>query len=119
YDRDKKKFSNQAYKALYDQHRPGSAVKGATVLSGYQSGVIKPGTTFYDAPIKIAGTPQKSSWKNLGSVNDLAALRRSSNVYMFYIAMRMGGEYNYQPNKSITFHPEAFQEIRNYFGQFG
>lgn len=119
YDRDKKKFSNVAYKALYDQNRPGSAVKGATVLSGYQSGVISPGQTFYDAPIKIKETPEKSSYQSLGPVNDLDALRRSSNVYMFYIAMRMGGEYNYQRNQPVTFHKEAFQQMRNYFDQFG
>ncbi|MBT2214472.1 penicillin-binding protein 2 [Virgibacillus dakarensis] len=119
YDREKGKFSNVAYKTLYDQHRPGSAVKGATVLSGYQSGVITPGQTFYDAPIKIKGTPEKGSYNSLGSVNDLDALKRSSNVYMFYIALRMGGEYNYQYNQPVTFHKEAFQKMRNYFDQFG
>ncbi|MEN1970522.1 penicillin-binding protein 2 [Lentibacillus sp. N15] len=120
YDRKKNKFTNTAYKALYDQHRPGSAVKGATVLSGYQSGVIKPGDTFVDAPINIKGTPTKSSWKqSLGPVNDLDALRMSSNVYMFYIAMRMGGEFHYQSGQPISFNPDAFQEFRNYFGEFG
>lgn len=113
------KYENADYKSLYDARQPGSAVKGATVLSGYQSGVIDIGTQFYDAPIKIAGTPQKSSWKNFGLLNDVRALRVSSNVYMFNIAMRMGGEYNYQRDKSITFHPEAMNEFRNYFSEFG
>ena len=119
YNRDKNKFENVAYKTLYDAHRPGSSIKGATMLAGYASGVISPGQTFYDTPIKIAGTPKKSSWKNLGSVNDINALSQSSNVYMFYIAMRMGGEYNYQAGKSISFDPEAFQTMRNYFHQLG
>ncbi|HLR40116.1 MAG TPA: penicillin-binding protein 2 [Virgibacillus sp.] len=119
YNRDKNKFENVAYKTLYDAHRPGSSIKGATMLAGYASGVISPGQSFYDTPIKIAGTPKKSSWKNLGSVNDINALSQSSNVYMFYIAMRMGGEYNYQAGKSISFDPEAFQTMRNYFHQLG
>lgn len=119
YDRDEKKFSKEASKALHVQHEPGSSVKGATVLSGYQSKVIKPGKTFEDKPMKIAGTPEKSSYKTLGTVDDISALRQSSNVYMFHIALRMGGEYHYERNKPITFNSEAFQEFRNYFRQFG
>lgn len=38
---------------------------------------------------------------------------------MFYIALRMGGEYNYKYNHSVSFNREAFQEMRNYFNQFG
>lgn len=119
YNRETREFENVAFKTLYDSHRPGSVVKGATVLAGYQSGVITPNQTFNDRPIKIQGSPTLSSWTNLGIVNDLEALRRSSNVYMAFIAMRMGGEYNYQPNKKIQFQREAFQEMRNYFNQFG
>lgn len=119
YDRKEGEFENAALKTLYDAHRPGSAIKGATVLSGYQSGVISPGQSFYDSPINIKGTPTKSSYRSLGWVDDLDALKRSSNVYMFYIAMRMGGEFNYRPNQSINFDPKAFQEMRNYFSQFG
>lgn len=119
YNREKKKFENSAFKALYDSHRPGSTVKGATILAGYESGVIKPGETFFDTPIKIAGTPPKGSYAPLGTVNDIDALRRSSNVYMFHIAMRMGGEFNYQHNKSISFNVNSFQDMRNYYNQFG
>ncbi|SEQ18692.1 cell elongation-specific peptidoglycan D,D-transpeptidase [Virgibacillus subterraneus] len=119
YNRDDNEFENAGLKSLYAGHPPGSAVKGATVLSGYESGVIEPGQRFYDAPIKIAGTPEKSSYSNLQWVNDLDALRRSSNVYMFYIAMRMGGDFNYQRNDKLKFDPAAFQEMRNYFSQFG
>ena len=119
YDRKKGEFENAAYQALYDAHRPGSSVKGATVLSGYQSGVIKPDTYFYDAPIKILGTPKKGSWQNMGSINELTALQRSSNVYMFYIALRMGGEYGNPNGRKAKFDTDAFQEMRNYFRQFG
>lgn len=119
YNRKKSKYENHAYKVLYDAHRPGSVIKGATMLSGYQSGVTSPGQQFFDAPIKIAGTKVKKSVSSMGWVNDIDALKRSSNVYMFYIAMRMGGEYNYRPNKSIKFNNSALQEIRNYYSQFG
>jgi len=55
----------------------------------------------------------------MGPVNEIAALKKSSNVYMFQIAMRMGGEYHYQPNKNITFDPQGLEKMRNYFSQFG
>ena len=121
YNREDKKYENAAFKAVYDAHRPGSTVKGATVLAGYQSGVISPGQVFHDTTIKIADTPPKGSYLNLGPVNDYDALRRSSNVYMFYIALRMGGEYRHPipRDTKVSFQRDSFQEMRNYFGQFG
>lgn len=121
YNKEKGKYENADHQVMYDARQPGSVVKGATILSGFQSEVINIGTTFYDEPIKIAGTPPKKSWKpyGLGTLNDIDALKVSSNIYMFHIAMRMGGEYNYQPGKKIVYHPEAITEMRNYFSQFG
>ncbi|MEI3606824.1 penicillin-binding protein 2 [Pseudogracilibacillus sp. SE30717A] len=121
YNRETGEYENTPHKVLYDAHRPGSSVKGATVLAGLQSGVISPGDTFNDRPIQIAGTPPKKSYKSLGPVNDMTALKYSSNVYMFYIGLRMGGEYrNPFPNgSSATFNIEGVQTMRNYFNQFG
>ncbi|MFC2948166.1 peptidoglycan D,D-transpeptidase FtsI family protein [Virgibacillus sediminis] len=122
YDREENEFVNTAHKTLYDAHVPGSVVKGATILSGLESGVIKPGEYIHDSPIRIGNDPPKGSWSsNLGTLDDIGALRRSSNVYMFYIALRMGGEYRYPfPNGSSTsFDTGAWQEMRNYFRQFG
>ncbi|QHS22770.1 penicillin-binding protein 2 [Virgibacillus sp. MSP4-1] len=124
YDHKKNEFSDQSYRTVYDAHRPGSAIKGATVLAGFESGVIRPGTTFYDSPIKIASTPEKSSYRTLGYVNDLDALAKSSNVYMFYIALRMGGDYTnyrYVKNESskVKNSSKTLQDLRYYFNQFG
>ncbi|WP_042223446.1 peptidoglycan D,D-transpeptidase FtsI family protein [Oceanobacillus manasiensis] len=121
YDEKNDEYNNSEYKAMQDAHRPGSIVKGATVLAGYESGVITPGQVFNDRTINIAGTPSKSSYSNLGPVNDYEALRRSSNVYMFYIALKMGGENRYPfPNESkAAFDTAAWQQMRNYFQQFG
>ncbi|WP_026569938.1 MULTISPECIES: penicillin-binding protein 2 [Sediminibacillus] len=119
YDREEKEYRNQSYRTLYDAHRPGSAVKGATVLSGLDAGVINPGTVFNDRTIKI-GQLEKSSYKDLGPVTDIQALQESSNVYMFHIAMRMAGEFNYHYGmKSMNFDPQSFTTMRNYFKQFG
>jgi cell division protein FtsI/penicillin-binding protein 2 len=122
YDKEKGKYTNAAYKALYDAHVPGSSIKGATILAGLQSGVISPGETIYDSPIKIKGTKQKGSLsKNIGLASDTDALKKSSNVYMFYIALRIGGEnrYPFPDGASARFDTAAFQKMRNYYGQFG
>lgn len=119
YNKETSEIEDVTYKTIYDAHRPGSSIKGATVLAGFESGVISPGTVINDAPIKIDGTNPKGSYARLGPVNDIDALERSSNVYMFHIAMRMGGEFNYYYNKKIAFNREGFQHMRNYFHQFG
>ncbi|MCF3941778.1 peptidoglycan D,D-transpeptidase FtsI family protein [Oceanobacillus alkalisoli] len=122
YDHKEGTFSNSPHRTLHDAHLPGSVVKGATVLAGLHSGVISPGQTFLDRPIKIAGTPEKRSLSStIGYADDIKALKESSNVYMFYIALRMGGDYRYRfPNgASSTMDPAAWQEMSNYFLQFG
>jgi cell division protein FtsI/penicillin-binding protein 2 len=96
----------------------GSAVKGATVLTGYKTGAIHPYDSFYDEPISIAGTPVKKSWKNLGTVNDLDALRLSSNVYMFKTVIAMGGGH-YVPNGKLSLNPKTWETMRQSFAQFG
>ncbi|MCM3602949.1 penicillin-binding protein 2 [Robertmurraya korlensis] len=96
----------------------GSSVKGATVLTGYQTGAIAPGTPLLDAPLSIKGTPVKKSWRNMGSINDLYALEQSSNVYMFRTAIKIGGA-QYVPNGPLSLAPDTFSKIRDSFAQFG
>ncbi|MCT2536909.1 penicillin-binding protein 2 [Aquibacillus koreensis] len=119
YDREDGTYSDQSFRVIYDAYQPGSAVKGATVLAGLDSGVIGIGTRIEDKPVKIAQTPEKSSYNNLGWLNDRVALERSSNVYMFHIAMRLA-DATYRYNEPLYgFDWDSFQELRNYFNQFG
>lgn len=121
YNREKNEYEAAPHKIFYDAHRPGSTVKGATVLAGLQSGIIQPGQVFIDRPIKIIETPTKASYARLGPVNDIEALKRSSNVYMFYIGLRFGGEYRHPfPDNGVArYNREGAQIMRNYFHQFG
>lgn len=97
----------------------GSSVKGATILTGYQTGAITPNTYFHDRPIKIKDTPPKGSYSNnLGTLDPIGALRVSSNVYMFETAIRIG-EGNYQYNQPLWLNPKAFDIFRDSFMQFG
>ncbi|EOW9527814.1 peptidoglycan D,D-transpeptidase FtsI family protein [Bacillus cytotoxicus] len=96
----------------------GSTVKGATLLTGYQTGAITPGTTLLDEPIKLRGTPTKSSWKTMGYINDLTALKMSSNVYMFKTAMNIA-KVPYIRGGTLDIKKQAFDDMRYYFSQFG
>ncbi|MCF6408487.1 peptidoglycan D,D-transpeptidase FtsI family protein [Pseudalkalibacillus salsuginis] len=112
------KFQDAPFGNVYNQYPMGSTVKGATVLTGYQTGVIEPGTVLYDTPLELPGTPIKKSYRNMGYVNDIEALQQSSNVYMFRIAMRIAG-YDFENKRGFNNRQEAFETMRYYFNQFG
>ncbi|MBB6444933.1 peptidoglycan D,D-transpeptidase FtsI family protein [Bacillus benzoevorans] len=114
----KTEMQDDALGTFTTTYNVGSAVKGATILTGYQTGAISPGTPFYDAPLIIAGTKPKKSWKNFGSINDVNALKVSSNVYMFHTAIKIGGG-RYIPGGSLPLKKEGFDIIRQHFAQFG
>ncbi|WP_254786640.1 peptidoglycan D,D-transpeptidase FtsI family protein [Cytobacillus oceanisediminis] len=100
----------------------GSVVKGATVLTGYQTGAISPGERLNDRPLKFKSTQVKKSWNTsgFGLINDLYALKRSSNVYMFLTAMRIGGQQRYVPNGPLSIDKvEGINKFRHNFAQFG
>jgi cell division protein FtsI/penicillin-binding protein 2 len=96
----------------------GSAVKGATILTGYQTGAIHPGSEQLDEPLKIKNTPVKKSWKTFGWINDLRALQVSSNVYMWKTVIAMAGGH-YVPNQPLPLNLKTFDTMRNYFSEFG
>ena len=99
---------------------PGSVVKGASILVGYNTGAIHIGEYIKDECIKISGIPKEkcSSVNNLGVVNDITALAKSSNVYQFKTAIRVnGGEYSY--NMRLPFNQKSFDVYRNMYRSFG
>ena len=113
------KMRDFATGAITTSYAMGSSVKGATVLMGYETGAISPGTVLYDRRLTFKGLGKlKGSYTNMGMINDLTALKRSSNVYMFLTAMKMGG-YNYQPDRSLPLDVNFYDEMRYYYNQFG
>ena len=97
---------------------PGSIVKGASHIVGYNTGALKIGDIRYDECIKIAATPLKCSFKQYGNIDDIEALKYSSNVYQFYTAINVGeGTYSY--NKPLVIDKNAFDTYRNTFAEFG
>ena len=98
---------------------PGSVVKGASMLVGYNEGTVKIGEKMLDECVKIAGTPEKcSSVKTLGVINDITALAKSSNVYQFKIAIRVNGQ-EYRRGMRLNFNQKAFDTYRDMYHSFG
>jgi len=98
---------------------PGSVVKGASMLVGYNEGAIKIGDYIYDECVKVAGVaPKCSSVLDLGLINDVTALAKSSNVYQFKTAIRVNGQ-EYFPNMKLNFNQRSFDVYRNMYHSFG
>lgn len=110
------KFSDVAINNVLTSLQIGSTIKGATVAMGLEEGVIRQNEVINDAPITIGGT-KKASYVNMGAITDLTALERSSNVYMFNIAMRMA---KYPSNGIAGASVDGAAAImQNYYSQFG
>lgn len=96
----------------------GSVVKGASHIVGYNTGALKIGEVRKDDCIKIKNTPEKCSFMYLGILNDLTALKRSSNTYQFLTAIKVGGGI-YSYNGPLALNPDAFNTYRKTFNEFG
>ncbi|MGN4433191.1 peptidoglycan D,D-transpeptidase FtsI family protein [Bacillus cereus group sp. MYBK69-1] len=114
----KTEIEDYALGTMTSSYELGSTVKGATVLTGFETKAITPGTYFYDAAMKFKGTREKKSWKEFGNIDDLRALQVSSNVYMFHTALKIAG-VDYVKNSSLNIKQEYFDKMRYYFRQFG
>ncbi|CUB32948.1 peptidoglycan D,D-transpeptidase FtsI family protein [Bacillus cereus] len=114
----KTEIEDYALGTMTSSYELGSTVKGATVLTGFETKAITPGTYFYDTPMKFKGTREKKSWKEFGNIDDLRALQVSSNVYMFHTALKIA-DVDYVRNSSLNIKQEYFDKMRYYFRQFG
>ncbi|MGR3764340.1 peptidoglycan D,D-transpeptidase FtsI family protein [Rossellomorea sp. NS-SX7] len=103
-------------------YEAGSAVKGATVLTGYMTGKLNIGEVMYDAPMYLA-KEKKSSWFNASQgskyLSDIQALEISSNVYMFKTALKIGNGSTSHHQEFVDIDIKAFDIMRNHFSQFG
>lgn len=113
-----KKIYDVSIGNITDTITPGSVVKGASMLVGFDTGAIKIGEVLYDECIKIKSTPKKCSVYKMGNINDINALAFSSNVYQFKTAIKVGGGV-YKYNQSLKINEKAFDTYRDYFSRFG
>lgn len=103
---------------------PGSIVKGATISSGWENGIISGNQVLLDEPIYFAGSAPITSWYGAyGSMNlDVTqALEYSSNVYMVKIALGLLGQ-TYSPNMFLNDGDtltNAMTKLRSTFAEYG
>lgn len=113
------KFVDNTNSILISPITPGSVVKGASMLVGYETGAIKFGERMLDECIKIAGAPEKcSSVLDLGVIDDITAMAKSSNVYQFKTAIRVNGQ-EYHRGMKLNFNQKSFDIYRNMYRAFG
>ncbi|MBO0600350.1 penicillin-binding protein 2 [Sporosarcina sp. E16_3] len=101
-------------------HEAGSTVKMATLLTGYQKNVVRIGETKIDEPIRIGGITKRSLFNQNSrvAVSDIEAIGRSSNVYMFRIAMALTNSNNSSKDSARNIE-NAFYTFRQSFASFG
>ncbi|MEB3128454.1 penicillin-binding protein 2 [Bacillus paralicheniformis] len=113
------KITDYSIGAFTTQYEMGSAVKGATVLAGYQDGMPHGQMYLDNGKLTFAGPVIKGSYTDtIGWANEVKALQKSSNVYMFHVAMRIAG-ITYVPNGPLPANLEDLNKMRYYFNQFG
>ena len=96
----------------------GSVIKGASHTVGYQNNLIKEGKKINDSCVKLYLVPEKCSYKKLGLIDDITALKTSSNYYQFITAIKLTGN-TYKKNIKLNVTEEHFNIYRNTFSSFG
>ena len=96
----------------------GSIVKGASHTVSYLNNLIDIGKKINDSCVKLYQVPMKCSFKRLGYIDDISALKLSSNYYQFINAIKSTNN-SYYPNIKIEVNEDNFNKYRDIFKKFG
>lgn len=103
---------------------PGSSIKGATVMAGYENNILQNNDVFVDEPLYFQGGTVKSSLFNAPAyaravaLNPVEALTVSSNVYMMKIVLSMMG-VEYKQNLVLPDRSDLFETLRKTYRDYG
>lgn len=101
---------------------PGSVVKGATLVAGWENNVLAGNQVLVDQAIQLGGSEPIKSWFTSGELGISAqqALEYSSNTYMVQVALKLMGQ-DYRPGMILAAGgvEEAMTKLREAYGQFG
>lgn len=112
------RFQEVSSNVILSSFTSGSIVKGASHTVGYLHGAIDVGKKIYDSCVKLYLVPEKCSYKKLGSLDDISALKWSSNYYQFLTAIKMAGK-TYSYNMKLDASSEVFDTYRSVFSMYG
>ena len=112
------KFSDVSSNIMLNSYTVGSVIKGASNSVGYLNNVIEKGKKIKDGCVKIHHVPKKCSFKDLGYLDDITALKQSSNYFQFINAIKLtGNTYKYNMDLPVTI--ANFNLYRDTFALFG
>lgn len=115
---DTNEFSDISPNIINSAYTMGSVVKGASQTVGYQTNVIEPNKYMTDSCVKLYLVPEKCSFKRLGRINDITALKWSSNYYQFITAIKASGK-TYRYNMKLNSTKDDFKRYRDTFASYG
>ena len=113
-----KSFSDVTTNIINTSYTVGSVVKGATITVGYNNNIINEKTKVVDSCVKLYLVPRKCSYKRLGKLNDITALKESSNYFQFLIAIGLTGK-KYHSNMKLNATKEHFDIYRDTLADYG
>ncbi len=111
-------FLDYSYYNVLNSYNLGSVVKGATISVGYKNNLINENTKIQDRCIRLYGGKDKCSWTKIGVINDINALKMSSNTFQYLIAIGLTGE-KYKPGIKLNVTKDYFEEYRKVLAAYG
>lgn len=111
-------FQEISVNTILSSFTVGSIVKGASHTVGYLNGVIELDKKMKDSCVKLYLNPEKCSYKELGYLDDISALKWSSNYYQFITAIKLAGK-KYSYNMKLDASNEVFDKYRKTFADYG
>ena len=96
----------------------GSVVKGASHTVGYLNNAIQVGKKIKDSCVKLYNVPAKCSFKDLGYIDDIGALKMSSNYFQFKTVINVLGK-DYKSNMKLDVTEDDFSIYRDIFKEYG
>lgn len=122
-DTGKLEIRDYSFGTFTTRYEIGSTVKMATLLAGYEHGGASVGEVKIDELMRMRGSKDKGSifnrsFSNRIPMNDIEAIGRSSNVYMFKTAMAIGGT-SYTYNGPLRIDLDAFDKMRSSYSALG
>lgn len=111
-------FMENASDIVTSSFTVGSVVKGASMAMAYNNNLIDVGKKIKDSCVKLYKVPEKCSYKSLGYIDDITALKTSSNYYQFLLAIKLAG-YKYSYNMKMDVKENSFNTYRDAFASFG
>lgn len=111
-------FTDTSFNIFNSSFTVGSVVKGASMTVGYQNNLIEVGKKIKDSCVKLYLNPQKCSYKSLGYIDDITALKTSSNYYQFLLAIKSTNQ-TYKYNMKFDVTEDNFNLYRDTFLEYG